>query len=132
VPAADKTDANPAIRSGRWRSDRIRNPVIRELTAPKLFEDAASALGYHPFPTPVSSTTAVHAGRSGIPDRRHTAHRNGCSLLRLLFQPWLPDRRQGRHARGRAGAGLRTGRCTTWPNSHAIRVELKNGVASGA
>ncbi len=86
------------VPGAEWRADRYPMPGHPPNYGAKLFEDAATRLGLHPYPTPVAINNLARRRPRGV------------LLLRLLLESRLPDRSQERHpGYGAAqGAGHRT------------------------
>lgn len=60
-------DPNPGrpVPDAEWRTDPYQMPGHPPAYGAKLFEEAASALGLHPFPTPVAINNGEYDGRPG-------------------------------------------------------------------
>lgn len=127
-----KSDANPAMpHDGEWRSDPYPQPGHPPNYGAKLFEDAATQFGYHPFPTPV----CINNGPYTLDDPEFLTDgtpltRNGCSYCGFCSSHGCPIDAKGDTRVTALALAQRTGRCTIIPNAHVIRVELKNGRAS--
>jgi len=78
----------------------------------------------------VHQQRAVHAGRSEFLTDGTPLTRNGCSYCGFCSSHGCPIDAKGDTRVTALALALRTGRCTILADSHAIRVELKNGVAS--
>jgi choline dehydrogenase-like flavoprotein len=129
-----KTDADPgAPIAGEWRTDRYAQPGHPPNYGAKLFEDAAAALGYHPFPTPV----AINNGPYTLDDPEFLTDgrpltRNGCSYCGFCSSHGCPIEAKGDTRVTALELAMRTGRCTILADCHVFRVELKDGRAARA
>jgi len=83
----------------------------------KLFEDAATSLGLHPFPTPVAINNGPYDGRPG------------CSYCGFCSSHQCPINAKGDLSVTALAKAVGTGNCEIWPNTYAVRVELANGKA---
>lgn len=118
---------------GEARSDPYPQPGHPANYGAKLFEQAASLLGYHPFPTPV----AINNGPYTLDDPEFLTDgtpltRNGCSYCGFCSSHGCPHDAKGDTRVTALELAVRSGRCTILADSHVVRVELKNGLAARA
>ncbi len=100
-----------------WRRDPYPMPGHPPNYGAKLFEDAARTLGLHPFPTPVAINNGPYNGRPG------------CSYCGFCSSHGCPINAKGDTRVTALAEALATGNCEIRADSHAFRVELKNGRA---
>ena len=95
-----------------------------------LFAEAATALGLHPFPTPVAIANGAYtlsdpALLAGSPPLT----RPGCSYCGFCSSHGCPQESKGDTRVTALALAQATGRCTILPDCHAVQIVLKNGLA---
>jgi choline dehydrogenase-like flavoprotein len=124
-----RSDAQPAmpVPGAEWRTEPYAQPGHPPNYGAKLFEDAASSLGLHPFPTP----TCVNNGPYTLDDPElnvgGSLTRPGCSYCGFCSSHGCPHEAKGDTRVTALALALRTGRCTVLDNAHAFRLEQANG-----
>src|SRR5438270_6257555 len=100
------------IPGAEWRTEPYPMPGHPPNYGAKLFEDAATRLGLHPFPTPVAINNLGHDGRPG------------CSYCGFCSSHGCPIGAKGDLRVTALRRALQTGRLEIRPDSYAFRVEL--------
>lgn len=122
------------IKPHEWRADPYPMPGHPPNYGAKLFEDAANALGLHPFPTPVAIVNGTRAGQRSYTyvDPEHSAltvTRPGCSYCGFCSSHGCPIEAKGDTRVTALALALQTGNCEIRADANAIRVELVDGEA---
>ena len=106
--------ADPAapVAGAEWRTARYPMPGHPPNYGAKLFEQAASGLGLHPYPTPVAINNLGHDGRPG------------CSYCGFCSSHGCPIEAKNDMRVTALRKALKTGRLEIRPDSYAYRVVL--------
>jgi choline dehydrogenase-like flavoprotein len=103
------------VRGAEWRADGYPMPGHPPNYGAKLFDDAATRLGLHPYPTPVAIN---NLGRDGRP---------GCSYCGFCSSHGCPIEAKNDMRVTALRKGLATGRLEIRPDSYVYRVVLGRG-----
>jgi len=105
------------VPGAEWRTDRYPMPGHPPNYGALLFEQAATRLGLHPFPTPVAINNLHRDGRPG------------CSYCGFCSSHGCPIDAKNDTRVTALRRALKTGRLEIRPNSYAYRVATKGGRA---
>ena len=110
---------NPGVpvSGAEWRTERYPMPGHAPTYGAKLFEDAATRLGLHPYPTPVAINNLARDGRPG------------CSYCGFCSSHGCPIEAKNDLRVTALRKALRTGRLQIRPDSYVYRVVMKGGRA---
>jgi choline dehydrogenase-like flavoprotein len=114
-----RDDPHPGapVPGAEWRSEPYPMPGHPPNYGAKLFEEAATRLGLHPYPTPVAINNLGHDGRPG------------CSYCGFCSSHGCPIEAKNDLRVTALRKALKTGRLELRADSYAYRVAMKNGRA---
>ena len=114
---ANEQGPGTPVPGAEWRIEPYPMPGHPPNYGAKLFEDAALALGLHPFPTPVAINNGPYDGRPG------------CSYCGFCSSHGCPINAKGDTRVTALAKAVATGRCDIRPDSYAFQIELAGGAA---
>jgi choline dehydrogenase-like flavoprotein len=121
------------VPGAEWRTEPFAQPGHPPNYGARLFEDAARALGFHPFPTPVCVNNGPYT--LSDPEFLTTSEpltRNGCSYCGFCSSHGCTIDAKGDTRVTALALALRSGRCEIRANCHVVRLEQSNGRVSRA
>jgi choline dehydrogenase-like flavoprotein len=113
----DDPDPGAPVPGAEWRNDPYPMPGHPASYGPLLFEQAATRLGMHPYPTPVAINNLARDGRPG------------CSYCGFCSSHGCPIDAKNDTRVTALRRALKTGRLEIRPDSYVYRVTTKNGRA---
>jgi choline dehydrogenase-like flavoprotein len=108
----ESAHAGAPVPGAEWRSDQYPMPGHPPNYGAKLFEDAATSLGMHPYPTPVAINNLARDGRAG------------CSYCGFCSSHGCPIEAKNDMRVTALRKAQATGRLELRPDSYAYRVAL--------
>ncbi len=132
VAGGDLATGTPLPSEWRGNGDAYPMPGHPPNYGASLFEQSATALGFHPFPTPVAINNGTYTLNDPelLPDPGQPLVRNGCTYCGFCSSHACPIGAKGDLNVSALALAERTGRLYPIPDAYVFRVELANGRAS--